>query len=123
MDVPSALEELTNVSHKQVDESRQGQPLAHTSMPLSTPDLSTSIGKRRFYIETYGCQMNFNDSEIVASILMEDGYSLTEDFNEADLIFLNTCSIRDNAEQRVRKRLTELNAIKKRKPEAKLFNG
>lgn len=71
--------------------------------------------KKRVYIETYGCQMNFSDSEIIGSILLEHDYVTTEDMKSADLILMNTCSIRDNAEQRVRKRLNELHALKRRK--------
>lgn len=58
---------------------------------------------RRLYIESYGCQMNFSDSEIVASIMKETGFDTTSDYKNADVIFLNTCSIRDKAEQTVRK--------------------
>lgn len=72
--------------------------------------------KRRFYIESYGCQMNFSDSEIVASILNKEGFGATRNFEEADLIFLNTCSIREKAEQTVRKRLTEFKKLKKNRP-------
>src|SRR5436305_2481537 len=72
--------------------------------------------KRTFYIESYGCQMNFSDSEIVASILQGEGFGATKDFEEADLILLNTCSIREKAEQTVRKRLTEFKKLKRRKP-------
>jgi tRNA-2-methylthio-N6-dimethylallyladenosine synthase len=72
--------------------------------------------KKRLFIESYGCQMNFSDSEIVASVMREAGYATTSDADNADVLFLNTCSIRDNAERKVRKRLTELNMIKKRKP-------
>lgn len=71
---------------------------------------------RRLYIESYGCQMNFSDSEIVASIMQENGFDTTSSAENADLIFLNTCSIRDNAEQRVRNRLQHLNALKSQKP-------
>ncbi len=71
---------------------------------------------KNIYIETYGCQMNFSDSEIVASVLTDNGYTATEDIQQADIIFLNTCSIRDNAEQRVKKRLHHFRALKKRKP-------
>lgn len=67
---------------------------------------------KKLFIETYGCQMNVADSEVVASILA-DSYSITEDIKSADLILLNTCSIRDNAEQRIRKRLRELQSLKK----------
>jgi tRNA-2-methylthio-N6-dimethylallyladenosine synthase len=72
--------------------------------------------KKKLYIETYGCQMNFSDSEIIGSIMTEKDYKTTDKVNEADLIFINTCSIRDNAEQRVRKRLKELNILKKKNP-------
>jgi tRNA-2-methylthio-N6-dimethylallyladenosine synthase len=72
---------------------------------------------RKVYIESYGCQMNFSDSEIVASILHKDGYDTTSDLRSADVIFLNTCSIRDKAEQTVRNRLTHFTKLKKNKPE------
>ncbi|HRY33315.1 MAG TPA: tRNA (N6-isopentenyl adenosine(37)-C2)-methylthiotransferase MiaB [Bacteroidales bacterium] len=72
--------------------------------------------KSRLFIETYGCQMNFSDSEIVGSVMTDAGYELTTDLQAADVVFVNTCSIRDNAEQRVRKRLRELQSLKKKKP-------
>jgi len=72
--------------------------------------------KKKAYIETYGCQMNISDSEIVASILETQNYESTTDIKAADLILLNTCSIRDNAEQRVRNRLNELHALKRKHP-------
>ncbi|TAG58223.1 MAG: tRNA (N6-isopentenyl adenosine(37)-C2)-methylthiotransferase MiaB [Cytophagales bacterium] len=72
---------------------------------------------RKLYIESYGCQMNFADSEIVAAVMMENGYDTTSDFKQADVVFLNTCSIRDNAEQRIRARLKQINAIKREKPD------
>src|SRR5688572_12500076 len=75
-----------------------------------------ALNKKRLFIESYGCQMNFADSEIVASVMREAGFATTSDVENADLIFLNTCAIRDNAEQRVRTRLRQLNVIKKRKP-------
>lgn len=71
---------------------------------------------RKLYIESYGCQMNFSDSEIVASILAENGFDTTSDINQADLIFLNTCSIREKAEQTVRNRLMHLNGLKRERP-------
>jgi tRNA-2-methylthio-N6-dimethylallyladenosine synthase len=71
---------------------------------------------RRFYIESYGCQMNFADSEIIASILREQGYGATRNLGEADLVLLNTCSIREKAEQTVRNRLTEFRSLKKNNP-------
>ena len=78
---------------------------------------ATSLGgARKLYIESYGCQMNFSDSEIVSSILAAEGFDTTEDLAGADLVLLNTCSIREKAEQTVRMRLTQINSHKKRKP-------
>ncbi len=70
---------------------------------------------KSFYIETYGCQMNFADSEIVNSILMEDGMNPVQSAEQADVIFVNTCSIRENAETRVWNRLKEFRSLKKEK--------
>ena len=75
-----------------------------------------SSGKKTLFIESYGCQMNFADSEIVASVMRNAGFATTSDAENADLIFLNTCAIRDNAEQRVRTRLKQLNVYKKKRP-------
>lgn len=75
---------------------------------------------RKLYIESYGCQMNFSDSEIVSSIMKENGFDTTNDFNNADVIFLNTCSIREKAELTVRKRLTDFNKAKAAKPELQI---
>lgn len=80
------------------------------------PDESTGKA-RKLYIESYGCQMNFSDSEIVASILRKEGFDTTSDISQADLVFLNTCSIREKAEQTVRNRLGQINSFKKQKPE------
>ena len=71
---------------------------------------------KEFFIETYGCQMNFSDSEIVVSVLEEKGFRNTKNIREADLILINTCSIRDHAEQRVRKRLDYMQSLKKKNP-------
>jgi len=71
---------------------------------------------RKLYIESYGCQMNFSDSEIVASILLDKGFETTRDYKEADVVFINTCSIRENAEQRVRNRLKEFESAKAKNP-------
>ena len=90
-------------------EERQGEVLSKGS--------ATREGDKRLYIESYGCQMNFSDSEIVASILSGAGYATTRDLEEADLVLLNTCSIRDKAEQTVRKRLQFFNQVKDKKPE------
>ncbi len=75
------------------------------------------VGKKKLYIESYGCQMNFADSEIVAAVMRNAGFATTSSAADADVIFLNTCAIRENAEQKVRNRLVHLNAFKKRKPE------
>ncbi len=72
--------------------------------------------KKKIFIETYGCQMNFSDSEIVASILSSNGHETTQDLSSADVILLNTCSIRDNAEKRIRNRLHALRSMKRKKP-------
>ncbi|HQQ82170.1 MAG TPA: tRNA (N6-isopentenyl adenosine(37)-C2)-methylthiotransferase MiaB [Cyclobacteriaceae bacterium] len=82
-----------------------------------TPAPATTGQGRKIYIESYGCQMNFSDSEIVASILKKDGFLTTSDVKEADVVLLNTCSIRDKAEQTVRNRLTHIHGLKKGKPE------
>ncbi len=73
--------------------------------------------KKKLYVESYGCQMNFSDSEIVTSILAKEGYDTTSDSTEADLILINTCSIRERAEQTVRNRLNHFNGLKKKRPE------
>ncbi len=76
--------------------------------------------RKKLYIETYGCQMNFSDSEIIGSVMISNNYKLTDKIFEADIIFINTCSVRDNAEQKVRKKLKELNARKKNNPHLKI---
>ena len=100
---------LDYVTDKVQDESRQGEAFS----PLQK---NTVQYKKWFYIESYGCAMNFADSEIVASILNKDGFGATRNFEEADLVLINTCSIREKAEQTVRKRLTEFKKIKRKKP-------
>nr|WP_294898702.1 MiaB/RimO family radical SAM methylthiotransferase [uncultured Pedobacter sp.] len=91
---------------KQHDESRQGEALVLESK-------SNLPNQRKLYIESYGCAMNFSDSEIVASILSKEGFSTTDEYEEADVIFINTCSIRENAETRVRNRLKQFRAVKR----------
>jgi len=96
---------------KTIDESRQGEA-------FYSPDIEVinDINIKRFYIESYGCQMNFSDSEIVASILSDCKYQPTKDIEEANLILLNTCSIREKAEETIRKRLRTIDKIKLSKP-------
>lgn len=95
--------------HTMHDETRQGEALA-------PGEIFHRNFSKKFYIESYGCAMNFADSEVVASILHENGFGLTRHFEEADMIFLNTCSIREKAELTVRKRLTEFRKVKKYNP-------
>jgi tRNA-2-methylthio-N6-dimethylallyladenosine synthase len=97
------------VPDKTHDEERQGEAL------MLEPVLGKNNG-RKLYIESYGCAMNFSDSEIVASILTESGFETTKDFNNADVVFINTCSIRENAEVRVRNRLKEFKVAKSKNP-------
>jgi tRNA-2-methylthio-N6-dimethylallyladenosine synthase len=89
---------------KEIDEKKQG-----TSLVLEYKEENT----KKLFIESYGCAMNFSDSEIVASILTDQGYNTTQKLEEADLVLVNTCSIRDKAEQTVRKRLEKYNAVKR----------
>jgi len=100
---------MADLLQKEIVEERQGEPYAPFA---EDPNAYT----RKFYIESYGCQMNFSDSEIVASILHEEGYGATRNFEEANLVLLNTCSIREKAEQTVRNRLTTFRKIKDRQP-------
>lgn len=96
------------IADKGHDEGRQGE-----AMLLDLPKKPDS---RKLYIESYGCAMNFADSEIVASILSETGFDTTSDYHQADVIFINTCSIRENAETRVRNRLSQFSAVKRKNP-------
>jgi tRNA-2-methylthio-N6-dimethylallyladenosine synthase len=86
------------------------------SIDKSTLQVSDTTRGPNFFIETYGCQMNVSDSEVVSAILIQNGYQLTQNITDADLILVNTCSIRENAEQRVRGRLDVFKQIKKKKP-------
>lgn len=97
---------ITNKTH---DEKRQGEAFA----PFK---LDNNLFKKHFYIESYGCAMNFADSEVVASILQSNGFGATANPDNADVIFINTCSIREKAELTVRKRLTEFKKYKKSNP-------
>lgn len=96
---------------KIIEEKKQGESL------ILKQD---NEGKRKLYIESYGCQMNFSDSEIVASILANEGFNTTQYLEEADLVLINTCSIREKAELTVRKRLEKFNAIKRINPGMKV---
>ncbi len=82
---------------------------------VESPDFKSALNDKKLFIETYGCQMNVADSEVVASIMQMDGFELTETISEADTIFVNTCSVRDNAEQKVVQRLKYFQSLKRRK--------
>ena len=96
---------------KTIDESIQGKKLVLEPKTKNT---------KKLFIESYGCAMNFSDSEIVASILSNEGFNTTKILEEADLVLVNTCSIRDKAEQTVRKRLEKYNAVKRINPKMKV---
>jgi len=100
-----------NTVEKVIDESQQGSALSLDN---------NGKNGRKLYIESYGCQMNFSDSEIVASILAKEGFNTTQNLYDADLVLVNTCSIREKAEQTVRKRLEKFNAVKRTKPNMKV---
>lgn len=92
-----------------IDEGRQGEALVL--------EASVKTDGKKLYLESYGCQMNFSDSEVVAAIMNENGYSTTRNVEEADIVLINTCSIRDNAEARVRNRLGDFKKKKEENPE------
>ena len=96
-------------TNKVIDESRQGEALVLT-------EFTDNQGSKKLFLESYGCAMNFSDSEIIASILIGEGFTTTPEWAEADVILLNTCAIRDNAEQRVRQRLSDFKKLKKTRP-------
>lgn len=99
----------TTVLDNKIDETRQGE---------ATLIQGNKEGNgKKLYLESYGCAMNFADSEVVASIMAKDGFTTTNNIEEADVVFINTCSIRENAEQRVRNRLTNFKKRKERQPE------
>ena len=100
---------------KSIDEASQGSVFFKENA-----ELGRSPGLKHFYIESYGCQMNFSDSEIVASILGDIGYAPTRNMEESDLILVNTCSIREKAEETVRKRLKVFDVVKSKRPGTKV---
>ncbi len=102
---------MQNNMEKTIDESVQG-----TATTIAEKENSN----RKLYIESYGCAMNFSDSEIVASILSNEGFNTTQELEDADLVLVNTCSIREKAELTIRKRLEKFNAVKKQRPHMKV---
>lgn len=107
----SKMHECSEFMEKIIEESKQGQSLVLEQKQGNT---------KKLFIESYGCAMNFSDSEIVASILANEGFNTTQNLEEANLVLVNTCSIRDKAEQTVRKRLEKYNAVKKINPGMKV---
>jgi len=101
--------ETLQLATKAHDEQRQGEAYAPFANEINEFE-------KKFYIESYGCQMNFSDSEIVASILNNEGFGATRNYEEADVVLINTCSIREKAEQTIRKRLTEFKRLKEQNP-------
>src|SRR3954470_9456279 len=101
--------ETLQLATKAHDENRQGEAYAPFANDIE-------VFEKKFYIESYGCQMNFSDSEIVASILNSEGFGATRNFEEANVVLINTCSIREKAEQTIRKRLTEFKRLKEQNP-------
>src|SRR6218665_2522048 len=93
-------------TNKVIDEALQG----------TATMVESETGGKKLYVESYGCQMNFSDSEVVASIMANEGYSTTRNIDEADVVLINTCSIRENAETRVRNRLTDFKKRKEDQP-------
>jgi tRNA-2-methylthio-N6-dimethylallyladenosine synthase len=89
---------------KVIDESKQGEVLKTSNVR----------GEKKLFIESYGCQMNFSDAEIVASIMEKEGYKTTQNLEDADLVLVNTCSVRDKAEQTIRKRLGQYATVKRK---------
>ena len=102
------MQETILDTNKVIDEGRQGEAIELKS--------TENLKAKKLYLESYGCAMNFSDSEVVASILVNDGFVTTRNEAEADVILINTCSIRDNAEKRVRNRLTQFNKAKRERP-------
>lgn len=103
------MSESNSDINKEIDENRQGEAIMIEN--------GNPIHSRKLYVESYGCAMNFSDSEVVASIMSKEGYITTRDVEEADVVLINTCSIRDNAETRVRRRLNDFKKRKEQQPE------
>ena len=104
------------MSVKEID-SLKKNPLEHEGTTIVSDVTEGKNSNKKAYIESYGCQMNFADSEVVASILHKEGYSITDTLDQASLVLINTCSIREKAELTVRKRLEYFNSLKRNKSE------
>ncbi len=97
-----------------IKQKLERNPRDHDGTRIQSSYKDSKSSLKLAYIESYGCQMNFADSEVVASILGKEGYGITESIHDASLVLINTCSIREKAEQTVRKRLEYFNSVKKR---------
>ena len=107
----------SNTSNTKTLTTLYSPPIEPTILDDNNAIVAATPAVRNLYMESYGCQMNLADSEIVVSILQPHGFVLIDSYREADLILLNTCAIRDKAEQTVRKRLTDFQQIKRHKPD------
>lgn len=97
-----------------------GEEKLNLDIPRISKEVLGAEFQKKVYLESYGCQMNFADSEVVTSILINHGYGTTSNINEADAILLNTCAIRDNAELKIRNRLKGFTDLKKKNPSLKI---
>src|SRR3954469_24038103 len=100
---------MSHIGDKVIDEARQGEAFVQ--------EIAVNAASRKLYLESYGCSMNFSDSEIVASIMAGNGFATTAVLEEADLILLNTCAIRDNAESKIWQRLRQFKNNKRDNPD------
>jgi len=115
------VEDIDIIDNKLPQDYPQDSCEVHKPYTIDNQSVNNVNGQnKKLYIESYGCQMNFSDSEIVTSILKKEGYDTTSSYEEADLILLNTCSIREKAELTVRNRLNHFNSLKSRKPGLKI---
>ncbi|EAL63904.1 hypothetical protein DDB_G0287079 [Dictyostelium discoideum AX4] len=126
-DIPSLNEFLRN-SNNEINENNENKSKIETEEEYELPPYLSSLPNdkgngRKVWIETYGCQMNVSDEEVICSIMKSSGYTISNDFNTADIVFLNTCSIRENAEAKIWLRLTELRAIRRKQGRPNLIVG
>ncbi|KAM9998767.1 hypothetical protein ACTFIY_008421 [Dictyostelium cf. discoideum] len=127
-DIPSLNEFLRNNNNNEINENNENKSKIETEEEYELPPYLSSLPNdkgngRKVWIETYGCQMNVSDEEVICSIMKSSGYTISNDFNTADIVFLNTCSIRENAEAKIWLRLTELRAIRRKQGRPNLIVG
>ncbi|KAN0042601.1 hypothetical protein ACTA71_011409 [Dictyostelium dimigraforme] len=122
-DIPNLNEFLKNNSNNNNNESKIETEEEYKLPPYLSSLPNDKGNGRKVWIETYGCQMNVSDEEVICSIMKSSGYTISNDFNSADIVFLNTCSIRENAEAKIWLRLTELRAIRRKQGRPNLIVG